>query len=247
VGEVRMKTATTILLITAVIAGCGNKSDENKSSTETEPVLSAESLDAELDKAGENGFYCRISDSAVVSWFPGNSEDESSMWDSFYANYVEEDDRGLEILTTEGVSYARWTAGTEGIETAARRELIERLDGKWATWGQPDTIALEELPSSPSGCLEWISVTQYSDLREETPARWTLKAELNNGSTTSSADGYINIDRDAIIDFVLKSSDVSAENDLINVMYVRPASQPVDKPEDAVNLTQDEYMMLVSG
>jgi hypothetical protein len=249
VREVRMKTATTILLITAIIAGCGNKSDENKSGADTEPglSLSVDGLEARLDKAGEEGFYCRISDSIVVSWFPGMPGNESSMWDSFYANYVGYDDKGLEILTTGGVSYARWTAGTESIETTERRELVERLDGEWATWGQPDTVALEELPSSPSGCLEWVSVTQYSDLREETPGRWTLKASLNNGETTSKADGYMRTEGDDIVEFVLKPRGVSAVNDVINVKYERPTSLPIDKPEDVVELSQDEYMTLVSG
>ena len=249
VREMRIMRATTVLLITALIAGCGSSGDDNKSGTETKPgvALSVERLDMDLDKAGENGFYCRIADSIVVSWFPGETSDDGAMWDSFYANYVEDEDKGLEILTTDGVSYARWTAGTEGIDDTGRRELIESLDGKWGTWGQPDTIALEELPSAPSGCLEWVSAVEYSDLSEVSPDRWTLKALLNNGETTSDADGYLNTDGDKIVEFVLKGSLMSAEDDVINVKYERPALQPVGKPEGAVELTQDEYMMLVAS
>ena len=40
---------------------------------------------------------------------------------------------------------------------------------------------------------------------------------------------------------------MSAEDDVINVKYERPALQPVGKPEGAVELTQDEYMMLVAS
>jgi len=162
-----MRTKNLILLAAAfaVLAACGQPASSPDSSaadkttgqitdptnppteTQTQPEFlpTAAQLPEITDAAGEDGFDCRIGSTTVAR----------RAGDSLYRS-VDETGQGLEILTVDWVSYARYTGELETDASEERRAIVEKLHGNWGTWGQPDTITLEELPATPSGCLEWV-------------------------------------------------------------------------------------------
>jgi hypothetical protein len=65
----------------------------------------------------------------------------------------------VEILTQDGISYARVTPGSEPAPVN-RSRVIERVGTSWGSWGEPDSILLEMTPAAPSACLGWEGVVE---------------------------------------------------------------------------------------
>ena len=165
------KPLTFVLVATVAFVGLNSCTETRQSTPETpaettapttEPASqpaaapTATELAGLTDQAGEGGFDCRIGYTTVA-------RRES---DSLYRS-VDETGHGLEILTVEWISYARYTGELESDASPERQAIVEKLQGNWGTWGQPDTITLEELPVTPGQCLEWVGFdwAGASDLR----------------------------------------------------------------------------------
>lgn len=239
----RNKTIAAAIFTALALAGCGQR--ENKTSETSSNLPDIQQI---LEGSGENGFLCEISQNLKVSWFPSEDGPTEGMWDSFYANYTSntpEERSGLEILTIDGVSYARWLGSSDGIETPQRRELVEKLDGQWATWGQPDTITLEELPSSAAECMDWTTVESYENVRQETEGQIEFDAVFQDGTETARAPGMILLDNGVAREFDIKLERVSGEN--IKITFQRPEYFMSNIPENPIEVTQDEYFALVGG
>lgn len=247
-----------VLLPTVVLAACssadtadtttpGAPATTATSTVAGEPKSSAE-LVAALDAAAEDGFSCEIAGSTTVAWFPGDGDE---MYDSLFASYVDGAGHGLEIVTIDGVSYARWTAGSDDGATndepgsPERRALIERLAGAWGSWGQPDTITLEELPTAPSGCMSWAAIDRFENVMRDANGRWTFDATIaeHDGAAASgvmeTADGEI--------ESFAVAGGAGGTDPLVTVGFERPAALPATVPAGVVELTQDEYFTLVGG
>lgn len=154
------KTLTLVLAASIACIGLTGCAETSQSSPETpaettapttepapQPATAPTAMELAdlIDQAGEEGFNCRIGYTTVAR----------RAGDSLYRS-VDETGQGLEILTVEWISYARYTGELESDASPERRGIVEKLQGNWGTWGQPDTITLEELPVTPTQCLEWV-------------------------------------------------------------------------------------------
>lgn len=163
------------LLTALLLSACGDKNPapiapENQTSqpaettqpetTKPQPepsgtAVAASELAETIDAAADEGFNCKL---GMVSIARKGT-------DSLYRS-VDDNGEGLEILTLDWVSYARYTGDLEMDASAERQAVVSKLAGGWGSWGQPDTITLEELPVSPTACLGWIGFD------------WALAAEV---------------------------------------------------------------------
>jgi hypothetical protein len=156
------KTATLLALCLLAACGAGNETqpiepaptEQTTGTTEQTPetveqstgeTVTTDAVSALVDSASANGFDCRIGDVTVARL------GTNSLYRSVDAN-----GQGLEILTVDWVSYARYTGDIEMDASEERKAIVAELAGNWGSWGQPDTITLEELPVDPTGCLEWV-------------------------------------------------------------------------------------------
>jgi hypothetical protein len=204
----------------------------------------AEALLTALDAAGSKGFTCRLGDIVIAQQGSGDS------WQSFYGSYIDGAQRGLEIVTINMVSYARWIGTPLDDAKPAQVKLIKSLSGAWVTANQPDTILLEELPSTPSRCLEWVSIVadKIDSVRHATTGEWAFQASLEapndalitaTGATTDTAG--------AMTSFTV----ISNGDPVIEIGFELPKEFPAissNKPTGkTVALTQDQYLELVGS
>lgn len=164
------KSLPTLVVLLLVLGACsssgGESTDEKGAAFElperspvpttivtTSPVaeeITTEELLELLDAHSGTGFACDLG-SVRLAHFNGG--------DSWLLSATDEEGHGLEILTVDMVSYARFSGELDADASRARRAaVVGKLQGDWGSWGVPDTIMLEELPVSPSRCLEWVGL-----------------------------------------------------------------------------------------
>lgn len=245
-------TAAALLSLSA----CGSSTTAHKtadstgietSSTpakDTKPSDTA-SLLAALDTAAADGFTCRIGNTIVVQ----DSTPEG--WNSFYASYIDSAARGLEIVTLDGVSYARWIGEPLSDASPSQVKLIKQLAGAWGTANQPDTILLEEIPSSASVCLDWAGVQRdaISAVRVQDNGSWSFQTSLlepddalvtGTGSTTSQNGLMTGLNI------------ISNGDSVLEITFELPVEFPEvtsrNRPQGLVEaLSQNEYFALVGS
>lgn len=71
---------------------------------------------------------------------------------------VQRGEESMDIMTVNGATYARLTGEPVSSSSISRVKLFKRLDGRWATSGALDSVLIDTLPRSPSGCLKWMGV-----------------------------------------------------------------------------------------
>lgn len=207
------------------------------------PALTAEALLARIDEAGAERFLCDLN-GTVVARLGG--------YDSFYSSAIDDTGNGLSVVTIEGVSYALYQGPLDASASTTRQSVVKKLNGRWATWGQPDTILLEELPGSPSGCLAWyaLDASSLSNVVVLADGTITFDAGLGDGASgtgilTSRPDGTaerLEISSEGLTVAAVSLGEISAA--------LMPQDLGVDgrtRPRDAVELTQEEYSALVGG
>jgi hypothetical protein len=205
--------------------------------------LSAEVLLDRIDEAGAERFLCDLS-GTVVARLGG--------YDSFYSSEVDDTGNGLSIVTIDGVSYARYQGPLDASASTTRQSVVKKLDGQWATWGQPDTILLEELPGSPSGCLAWyaLGASSLSNVVVLADGVITFDVGLGDGmsgtgSLTSRLDGTVErleISSDGLI---VAAVSLGAIPNAVLPEDLGPDGRT--RPRNVVELTQEEYFALVGG
>ncbi len=183
-------------------------------------------------------FSCHIGSITVAS------RATSSLADSYFRSQTDDLGNGLEILTLDGISYARFTgpllSGSSESHVSARR-LVE---SNWATAGIPDTITLEELPATPLGCLEWASIPQSAiiDVRKLTDGSTEFLAKTGDGTAT----GLLDPQQQALT--VTLNGETLLHIDLTDPLDAFPAVSPPGVPAGSVvEIDQDTYQALVGG
>jgi hypothetical protein len=197
----------------------------------------------DLNAAGSDGFACTIGD-IVVAW---------DGTDSLFRS-MDTTGTGLEIVTVDMVSYARYVGSLDADASAARRAIVERLAGGWASWGQPDTITLEELPATPLQCLSWIGIEVSAITGAERGADGAVSFRATSDQYTDGVIATLAVDTTGTMP--------------VTVLEVRPAGpgatvmrihlgataggDVVDPARDAATdapttISQEEYFSLVGG
>jgi hypothetical protein len=250
----RRAILTAAVSVTALVALVGCTIDKTRSTTTTTAAstsvpggdgapttsMDAAEVAAEVDMAGEDGFACELGEITVARMAGGDS-----LWRS-----MSTEGDGLEIVTLEGVSYARWRGVLPADASRERRSVVAKLDGRWATWGQPDTILLEELPGTPLTCLEWVGI------------------EWSGASVEAGADGAVTFSVMVPGASVAEAVEVRGEIEQISGMPSalvaggdgwgeirialgeaagKSAIEKAGEPDGAVTVTQEEYFALVGG
>lgn len=179
-----------------------------------------------IEKLNASGkFFCESSGILIASFGDG---------DSFYRNAVDSSGRGLEEITLNMVSYARFTAPIPADSTSARKALLEKAGSSWVSAGIPDTIALEELPAQASKCLDFFGVDTSSI--EEVVRRADGSLSFASGILTGSVNdaGLSLLDENSEIRLFIGldalptstlpefSSDASSKRTVSPVMEVSP-------------------------
>jgi hypothetical protein len=205
-----------------------------------------------LNAAAETyGFSCRGAEYLTMS-----SPDGGSFSGSFAVNEARE---SVQVLTLDGVSYARVEPGTDPIPSP-RREVVEKVGKNWGSWGQPDTVLLEMTPASPSSCLGWEGIYAATATGVQTSPNGTITftLALANPGPPHLADEPITASPDALVIAgvytpAAERSPATFEfqdNDRPIVAVLTGSSTlvlPVIEKDMVVNLTQDEYMLLVGA
>jgi hypothetical protein len=248
------RLSITTLALAALLSACSSASTPAPASTTIPPQPpttieppAAIDLIERLDEVGADaGFTCRMGDTTVSFIRP---DGKLPALDSRYSSLLEPG-TGLEIVTLDMVSYARWQGATPKDASPARSAVLKKLNGAWGTWGQPDTITLEELPSSPSGCLEWVGPLTFSDVTTQSDGSWAFIATAQGA--TQQVTGSAALDQGAMSSFSVENQDGT----LIDISFIRPPEFPPAvsakdgsrRPVGAVvEVTQDEYFALVGG
>ena len=241
------------LVAAALLGACSTNSQQPLETAEpaaastslppVSPALTAEALLARIDEAGAERFLCDLNGTTVA---------RLGGYDSFYSSEVDDTGNGLSVVTIAGVSYARYQGLLDTSASTKRQSVVKMLNGKWATWGQPDTIMLEELPGSPSGCLAWyaLDASSIGNVVVLADGTITFNVELGDGvsgtgSLTSRPDG------------TAERLTIGSIGSLVAVVSLGeignaglPSSLGPDgrtRPRDAVDITQEEYFALVGG
>lgn len=246
---------TAILLLAALTAACSSSSTPALSTasipapppTTIEPPGSVDLLARVDEIAADTGFTCRMGDT-TVSFFPNDSTNPGL--DSHYAAMLKPG-TGLEIATFDGVSFARWQGAPPSDASEPRRAIVKKLNGAWGTWGQPDTITLEELPSSPSRCLGWVAPMAFSDVTLQGDGSWAFIA-MTTTDDPQQVTGSAALDKGVNSSFTVEDAD----GQILDVSFIRPPDFPptssgkegTRQPVGSVTqITQDEYFALVGG
>jgi hypothetical protein len=205
--------------------------------------LSAKILLDRIDDAGAERFLCDLSGTTVA---------RLGGYDSFYSSEVDDTGNGLSVVTIDGVSYARYQGLLDADASTKRQSVVTMLGGQWATWGQPDTILLEELPGSPSDCLAWYALDASSIGDVVVLADGTIVFNVKLGDGVSGTGSLLSRP-----DGTAERIEISSEGLLVAVVSlgeignaVLPASLGPDgrtRPRDVVEITQEEYFALVGG
>lgn len=234
-----MKRISAALFTTILIAGCGESGHSDSSGGEMlhESIPSRELTDR-LREETAYSYTCSVGDVSVSTFRSGASYYRSETGDG----------EGLEILTVDGVSYARYTGETTD-DSQERDAVKKKLNGAWGTWGQPDTIALEELPYGAASCMEWASI----DIEDVDKAHNHMgKTYFEVVSGGDKATGAVVEDEDGRETVVITGPDgvllemTLRETDRSSIAQDIDNTEPT-APENSVTLTQEEYFALVGG
>lgn len=215
----------------------------------SKPAYTAGELFGMMNDAGADAFYCETPSMLIAQISPGSSYFRSKV----------EGGIGLEILTLDWVSYARFSGPLSDTSTAgesARKAVVEKLGTSWGSTGLPDTVTLEELPAQPSKCLEWISITSedLTDITSRTDGSVAFSvgaggsdAPAGTGQLTFTASG-----KPVGVSFLTESGELGMFISLGNVPSdVLPEyGKDIDGklvPGVVTNISPDEYEALVSG
>lgn len=267
VGSVRILKSLALLGVAVSLGACSSSSSDSSqvpsdsspatavttsgspttATSMTPPTLEslpeAAAIKGLVDDAAEDGFACRLGTVSVAR----------AGADSLFSSF-DEAGSGLQIVTLDWVSYARFTGSLDADASQARRSVVNRLDGRWGTWGQPDTITLEELPVSPSACLEWVGL----DLGNVTDVRLSNDGSVIVDLAVTDKDMVAVYGEMVAVTFVfdddsprgLRVSDVDG-TEIATITLGDSASASVFRAlapaEDAVTIDQDEYFALVGG
>lgn len=249
------RAAPALLSLAVLLAACGSSATPAPPTTtiSASPPTTIEppgrvDLLARVDElAAENGFSCHMGDT-TVSFFPHNGPEPGL--DSYYAAMLEPGN-GLEIVTFDGVSFARWQGPLPDDASQPRRDVAKKLNGAWGTWKQPDTITLEELPSSPSRCLDWVAPMTFSDVTLQGDGSWAFIATTNTDDP-EQVTGSAALDKGVNSSFTVENTELT----LLDVSFIRPGDfPPATAGKDGsrhpvgpvVEITQDEYFALVGS
>jgi hypothetical protein len=212
----------------------------------TGEAVTTDAVTALIDSAAANGFDCRIGEVTVARL--GTN--------SLYRS-VDTNGQGLEILTVNWVSYARYTGELEMDASAERVAIVDKLSGSWGSWGQPDTITLEELPIDPTDCLEWVGfdwalLTNPQATKTEITAAISTEGEAGANFTEYNGDGgrvHVDIENGLATRLRLDAGGIS----IIDIRLGEKAAADIGVPAEGsgapehIEISQEEYFALVGG
>jgi hypothetical protein len=195
-------------------------------------------INAPVSQQTDSGFACHMGSVTVAHRFA------EERYDSYFASHTDSSSHGLEILTLDGISYARFTGAVIDDASAGHRTVRRKVGDQWATAGIPDTITLEELPASPSKCLEWVSIqtSDITDVRELHDGSWRFDVTTPEGQATG-------VVLDDELRIALNGDEyISVALSLDGVLMPSVTASGSRVPRGGViTLDQDEYSALVGG
>lgn len=232
-----------LALISMLGVACGSATAEfapaTTMTTATSPqtTIVAPSARALLDESSSaDVFTCTLGSTTIAR----------SGTDSFYGSYLDDGTSGLEIVTLDFVSSARFVGPPPADASPQRARVLRTLGARWGSWGQPDTITLEELPVTVLGCLEWLAVDwrQATTVGVDAAGTVELRAPTDTGSArlefTGSDGTYTRL--------LVYSDGATSTIDFSGDDYLGRFGPPGQRTvAPIVELTMDEYFALVGG